>query len=741
MSDDDATHVSRRDVLKVGLATGGAAMLGPGALQEVLAHCPDNNPAGQCQATTEVYPTSPLIGGRTNRVTKGKNTTFTVKRGIGDFDAFTEEILPPTPLQPETDTSGFTPPYGGNKNDSQQVDTHQVGVDGIRVTFDSNGNKLCDPPLPNYHGSIATTKYYRINLQVGQHHFTNLKAVPINAAGGVVTPPTVTPDSEQKVTLPASTIWGFNGTFPGPMINAEYDHPCLVRFENDLGSADPAPVPDFGAPDRAFLTHLHNGHTAPESDGNPFHKPCAYKPGEWVENLYLNWPAGGDDREKQSFLWFHDHRMDHTGANVYKGLVGLYPIYDPILDPGDENSGLGLPGVRRPDGNTFRVDYDIPLVFFDCRLDDGVTPHQDFHQVGGCGVPRPDLYGRTFFKHFPDNGFVGDVFTVNGKACPVLKVKRRKYRFRFLDASIARQYEFKLMREQKDAAGNVLVGVAAAPGQQGQYNFVESRRGRNALGQQCMRFTQIASDGGLLPVPIVRDSIVIWPAKRREVIIDFTQYQDGALTNIGDVIYLSNIAQMLDGRKLTEPRDRGFDANYCVPVLKFEIEGNPDPNEMGPDTIPALLRPLPDWDLNVPNRVFRFNKGDAGGENIWTINGRPFDHDRNEADVTVGQAELWTFVNEGGGWTHPIHVHQEEHQIVSRDGQPAQGGDVSREDVVSLQGGESVTFYRNFRTFTGKYVVHCHNLSHEDHAMMFGFTIRPNSSGSGPSGCSTPPAP
>ena len=73
-----------------------------------------------------------------------------------------------------------------------------------------------------------------------------------------------------KRNLPPSTIYGFNGTFPGPMINAEYGKPALVRFENDL---DENPLnldrQDFGAPEWGFLTHLHNGHTAPESDGNP----------------------------------------------------------------------------------------------------------------------------------------------------------------------------------------------------------------------------------------------------------------------------------------------------------------------------------------------------------------------------------------------------------------------------------------------------------------------------------------
>ena len=138
--------------------------------------------------------------------------------------------------------------------------------------------------------------------------------------------------------LPASTIYGFNGTFPGPAIHARYGRPALVRFANELGkNPDKLPTMDFGAPDKTFLTHLHNGHTAPESDGNPhyFFKDFedvgvnGYGPGTWCDNLYLNWPAGGDDAEKQSFFWFHDHRMDQTGSNVYKGMVGLYAIYDP----------------------------------------------------------------------------------------------------------------------------------------------------------------------------------------------------------------------------------------------------------------------------------------------------------------------------------------------------------------------------------------------------------------------------
>ena len=205
------------------------------------------------------------------------------------------------------------------------------------------------------------------------------------------------------------------------MINAEYGKPALVRFENHL---DENPLgldrQDFGAPDLSFLTHLHNGHTAPESDGNPHYsmrygpKHEGYRPGMSVDNLYLNWPAGGDDREKQSFFWFHDHRMDHTGSNVYKGMVGLYPIYDPKngLDMGDERRGLRLPGRRtdHADGS-FDVDYDIPLAFFDCRLDDGVTAHKDVHDVGlprrGKPTHAPGVVGQVVLPAHAAQGLRG----------------------------------------------------------------------------------------------------------------------------------------------------------------------------------------------------------------------------------------------------------------------------------------------------------------------------------------------
>jgi hypothetical protein len=107
-----------------------------------------------------------------------------------------------------------------------------------------------------------------------------------------------------------------------------------------------------------------------------------------------------DPAEKQTFWWFHDHYEGHTGANVYKGMVGLMPIHDPGVDSGDERTGLRLPGVRRDHADgTFDVDYDIPLALFDCRLDDGVTPHQDCHN--GFGQVEAATGEKRSFVTFP----------------------------------------------------------------------------------------------------------------------------------------------------------------------------------------------------------------------------------------------------------------------------------------------------------------------------------------------------
>src|SRR4051812_13804750 len=770
-------HVSRRTMLQVGATGAGLAALyaAQSHFSGSLADRGLADPDGVFGATSieladslydETFPTTPLV-----------------------LNPFTDPLPIPEVLQP---TSGLQDAGKAKQSNLQKKDGsyqgHQCWSDDAEIMA-TNGGKAYPEPVQ-----------YHLPIKVAPHSFTSSKVLPITSAGQPTTAfdsagKPVTVDPKVGVALPPSTVYGFNGTFPGPAIHARYGQPALVRFDNQLnvnpGIDDKTRKPynngvklttqDFGAPDKTFLTHLHNGHTAPESDGNPHYffddysdlGVHGYGPGTYCDNLYLNWPAGGDDAEKQSFFWFHDHRMDQTGSNVYKGMVGLYPIYDPKdysgdpkypgvkpggLDNGNEKEGLQLPGVPNGQGG---VDYDVPLTFFDARLDDGVTNHHDMHDnefrdENGRVIPgskkHPEWWGKTFYKHFPNHGFVGDLFTVNGTAYPVMKVKRRKYRFRFLDCSLARIYEFKLMASAGGPKAAKDLGYQSEE-LEGQWRIQD--------GEQVMNFIQIASDGGVVSKATARDSFELWPAKRREVVIDFRTYTSGSKkgdkTKNGERIYLTDVMKMKDGRMWNNSSRFSSDPKYKIPVMAFEIDGDEDAPDDSVVTVGKPLRPLPDMKLKpgtkefddaMKNRlVFEVQRGSGSGETEWLINGQEFDPstpvtslknpagNTPKAVVKKNSYALWEIRNGGGGWVHPFHLHMEEHRTGMRNGKlmitpdgsqkPDAGhpDDGSREDLVALDPSESVIIYRQFRDFTGNYVAHCHNLAHEDHAMMFGWTI------------------
>jgi hypothetical protein len=519
LSRAEKIKVSRRDMLK--LSAGGAGLF---ALTASGFAVPRGVASGG-PIYLEAFPTSPLILDPFRDIEANQ---LPIPTALRPMDAGTVKGL----LDKNED------PYDRNKQDCFAADHGPLASGdylnryGKRLgTHQVMPGDTLPAPGGSYKWLSNKPVAYQIKVQVNTHDFTTSKVQPINSAGQNVTAPNGNGGPQG---LPSSTIYGFNGTFPGPRINAMYGLSSLVRFENHL---DENPLNldrlDFGAPNNSFLTHLHNGHTAPESDGQPhysFHRcttygdtersndieagkhyRAAWEPGEWVNQMYLGYPAGGDDREKQSFFWFHDHVHGHTGANVYKGMVGLMPQYDPILDNGDERYGLRLPGVKKDYGDgTFDVDYDIPLALYDCRLDDGLTPHKDAHN--GNGETHPEWWGKTYFRHFPNHGFVGDIMTVNGKACPVMHVKRRRYRLRFLDASISRIYNLQLMTSVKGPIAARDLGYSGDE-LQGQYRLVD--------GQKWAPWHQIANEGGLLPKVVDRDSFELWPAKRKEFFVDF----------------------------------------------------------------------------------------------------------------------------------------------------------------------------------------------------------------------------
>jgi Multicopper oxidase len=137
----------------------------------------------------------------------------------------------------------------------------------------------------------------------------------------------------------STTIWGFNGQAPGPLIRANYGESTLVRYYNDLPSVKTPAVDGFGIAE--ISTHLHNAHTPFESDGNPvdfinsIKDPTPLNPLGFKDNHYPNVYAGfttinknsalpGDPNEALGSLWYHDHHLDFTAQNVYKGMFGCY---------------------------------------------------------------------------------------------------------------------------------------------------------------------------------------------------------------------------------------------------------------------------------------------------------------------------------------------------------------------------------------------------------------------------------
>jgi FtsP/CotA-like multicopper oxidase with cupredoxin domain len=254
-----ALVIPRRVFLK-GAAGAGLVVAGGGLIEAVANHNPADASITHGHGTlaepnsggalyTEAFPISPLIGG---------NGVDANNKAVGS--TFVDPLPIPMALAPVPKTvySGWAKPPrpGTGQQSSLNNERHQKWSSD--VTY--QGKPLPDPIV------------YQIKVQVDEHAFTTQNVLPIDALGA----PTVSfnPDKTQVApgvwSLPKSTIYGFNGTFPGPRINAEYGKPALVRFENHLDE-NPKNLDrgDFGAPDQSFLTHLHNGHTAPESDGNP----------------------------------------------------------------------------------------------------------------------------------------------------------------------------------------------------------------------------------------------------------------------------------------------------------------------------------------------------------------------------------------------------------------------------------------------------------------------------------------
>ena len=281
-----------------------------------------------------------------------------------------------------------------------------------------------------------------------------------------------------------------------------------------------------------------------------------------------------------------------------------------------------------------------------------------------------DSNGQLFFDTFNLDGILGDKFTVNGKIQPFFEVARRKYRFRLVNGGPSRFYEFFLSNGQS--------------------------------------FTQISNDGNLLPAPLVRQSVRLGVAERADIIIDFSK------AKIGDRIVVQN--------RLEQTNGRGPTGNIITPgdsILRFDVVRD----ATDPSRVPATMRQLPPVNMNevVKTRAWRFERTHGA----WAVNGEFFDVNTVRANPKKGTAEIWVLQNNSGGWQHPIHIHFEEFQILSRNGAAPPPHEIARKDVARLQFNEEIHLFMRFRDFVGRHPMHCHNLVHEDHRMMLRWDIVP----------------
>ena len=529
-------------------------------------------------------------------------------------------------------------------------------------------------PIAQTVRSLTPTPTENPNTAAGEVRAAPFQAPLIDSTRFPVVPRTLYQFKQHAISavhspdLPVQTIWGFDdgvhATSPGPTYQAFYGRPQLTRNINAL-----PPVGQnggFGIP--SVTTHLHNGHTPSESDGNP----CDfYGIGNFCDQYYPNVLAGfnsdhkpnGNINESLSTLWYHDHRVDFTSQNTYKGLLGFYLLFNQF-DTGNETTGFRLPSFPQ---------FDIPLAFAD-KVYDPTT-------------------GLLAFDLFNLDGILGDKFLVNGKIQPFFNVQPRRYRFRLLDTGPSRFYQFFLTDPNNLSAANP--------------------------------FWVIANDGNLLPAPVQVQTVRIGVAERVDIIIDFSQFA-------GKTIYLENRLNQLNGQGPVDDFGPNGTSQECTQVLgtttpsilpagqgnlllQFRVAGGTAvDNSLPPSQQKFYQLPSTDATPNVV-RTFKFDR--LNGQ--WSINGQFMDCNTFRFTVQQNSVEEWILMNLSGDWTHPIHIHLEEHQILSRNRQPPTLAiERSRKDVVQLHPNERVRLFFRFRDWVGKYPIHCHNVVHEDHAMM-----------------------
>jgi spore coat protein A, manganese oxidase len=572
----------------------------------------------------------------------------------------------------------------------------------------------------------------------------------------------------QQPILPArlglqTTVWSYGAknqpdSFHSPAftIEATVDRPVRVKWVNELMDAngnflphllpvDPTlhwanpgggatardqrprfrQMPEAYAGPVPIVVHLHGGHNAEESDGftEAWYPPAArnlparFAPvgsryDEFAAKFAAAWGQAWEpgtavfryaNDQRAATLWFHDHTLGMTRLNVYAGPAGFY-----LLRGGESDRPPGvLPGAAPARGDPAGTRYfEIPLAIQDRSFTaDGALRYPSsravFDDFEGPYIPDSDVSPIWNPEVF------GDTMVVNGRTWPVLEVEPRRYRFRFLNGCNSRFLILKLVTDPR----------APRP------------------VPPALPFQQIGSDGGFLPAPATLDDLLLAPAERADVIVDFTGLREGS------ELYLINEGP-------DEPFGGGTvgtdfpaaDPETTGQVLKLVLIPR-----VGKDrTLPADQLTLPARAALGPETVTRrvslneeMSKILAGvGPTeavLGTVDaeGPPIRLDWDEPITetpALHAVEVWELHNFTED-AHPIHIHEVQFQVLNRE--PFDGGarqpepwETGDKDTVIAYPDEITRVKARF-DHPGLFVWHCHILEHEDNEMMRPLRVEP----------------
>jgi len=554
----------------------------------------------------------------------------------------------------------------------------------------------------------------------------------------------------------STTIWGYadrgkRATWPGKTFEVRSNRPVTVNWSNELTDALGTPLPHILPVDKSLhwcyslhgyeavdietdgvplVQHLHGGHSDPAVDGNPEYfsgTTVASRGPRWVSDSYVY-----DNSQDAGTLWYHDHALGITRLNVYAGLAGFYIIRD-AMDTGRHNNPLNLPAKRYELGYCIqdRMFKDDGELFFPAF--EGDPAWDDFITAQGATPPIPG--GPSALAEF-----FGDHIVVNGKLWPKANVEPRNYRIRLLNGCDSR---FMRLRFRSVPLGDIDFANASAP----------------------LEFFVIGSDQGLLKSPARVTEVDFLPGERLDVVFDFAVAGLGCRVIVENILGDSPFGGDLPGPGDVFP-DRRTDRVMAFDVVRplntsiadnfsSQIEGTFQGIPQDAQRVRKLglyegtdqynrLMPM----LGTAEPVTDVAGDIVDGSMVWGV---PITENPN-----LGDTEIWEIYNATGD-AHPIHVHLVHFEILRRNKftadaveQPVHthdGGvgvgfrlenivvdtvtpvrvldaEQGPKDMVLCYPGE-VTLIKMKFDKPGRYVWHCHILSHEDHEMMRPFHVGP----------------